>query len=375
MNSWFSDEQLALREMVSQFLQDKSSSATIRQLMETREGFDRAVWKEMGGMGLQGLHIPEVYGGQGATFLEMGITMEEMGRRLFCGPYFSSVCLAANAILNVGSEDDKGEFLPEIAAGGTVAALAFMEREGKWGADGIGITYQKSQRGFSLSGEKLYVIDGHIADLLVVAARVPGSAGTDGISLFVVTGDAPGLTRTLQTTMDMTRKQSMLELTNVTGRILGDEGAGWEGLSKTLDQAAVCLSMEMVGGAEEVLEQAVSYAKTRMQFGRAIGSFQAIKHRCADMLLLVESGKAAAHHAALVAARDEPDLSEAACVAKAYCSDAYFYCASENVHIHGGSGFTWDADPHLYFRRAKSSALYLGDASYHRELIARRIGM
>jgi alkylation response protein AidB-like acyl-CoA dehydrogenase len=376
VNFAFSEEQEALRETVRKFMDDKSPSTEVRRLMETTEGYDPAVWNQMGQeMGLQGLHIPEEYGGQGFSFIELGIVLEEMGRVLLCAPYFSTVCLAANAILNAGTEDQKKDLLAGIAAGETIATLAFTEPAGKWDATGITMEHGGSAGASTLTGQKMYVIDGHTADLLVVAARRPGSSGTEGLSLFTVAGDAPGLTRTALQTMDQTRKLAQLDFAGTPAQLLGTEGDGWSALSKTLDQAAICLANEMVGGAQKVLDMSVEYAKVRVQFGRPIGSFQAIKHKCADMLLEVESSKSAAYYAAWAAAEDNDEMPVVACLAKAYVSDAYFHCAAENIQIHGGIGFTWEHDAHLYFKRAKSSETYLGDATYHRELLAQRIGI
>ncbi len=376
MNFAFSEEQEELRRTVRQFLESKSPSSEVRRLMDTTEGYDPAVWKQMGQeLGLQGLHIPEEYGGQGFTFIELGIVLEEMGRVLLCAPYLASVVLAGNAILNAGTDAQKQALLPGIASGDTIAALAFTEPSGKWGADGITLSAKESGGAWTLDGEKMFVIDGHNADLLVVVARTQGTSGTDGIAFFTVRADADGITRTALSTMDQTRKQSRIEFSGVTAEPLGEPGKGWPALSKTLDQAAVALSNEMVGGAQFVLDMSVEYAKVRVQFGRPIGSFQAIKHKCADMLLEVESGKSAAYYAAWAAAEDNDELPVVACLAKAYVSEAYFHSAAENIQIHGGIGFTWEHDAHLYFKRAKSSEIFLGDATYHRELLAQRIGI
>jgi alkylation response protein AidB-like acyl-CoA dehydrogenase len=376
VNFAFSEEQDQLREAVRRFLESKSPESEVRRLMETTEGYDPAVWKQMANeLGLQSLHIPEAYGGQGFTFVELGIVLEEQGRALLCAPYFSTVVLAANAILNAGSDEEKGALLPGIASGETIATLAFTEPNGKWDADGITMEATESGDGYTLNGTKMFVLDGHTADLVVVVARTAGSSGEDGISFFTVAGDAPGLTRTALATMDQTRKQAKLEFSNVSAAKLGETGAGWAALSKTLDQAAVGLSNEMVGGAQFVLEESVQYAKDRVQFGRPIGSFQAIKHKCADMLLEVESAKSAAYYSAWAAAEDNDELPVVASLAKAYCSDAYFHSAAENIQIHGGIGFTWEHNAHLYFKRAKSSEILLGDATYHRELLAQRIGI
>ncbi|HUF85245.1 MAG TPA: acyl-CoA dehydrogenase family protein, partial [Acidimicrobiia bacterium] len=372
----FSDEQEQLRDAVRKFLEAKSPSSEVRRLMETTEGYDEAVWKQMAQeISPQSLHLPEAHGGQGYSFVELGIVLEEMGRVLLCAPFFSTVALAANAIMNAGSEDQQGALLPGIASGETIAALAFTEPNGKWDASGITMEAQGKGDSYTLDGTKMFVIDGHTANQIVVVARTAGTSGEDGISFFTVDGDASGLTRTPLATMDQTRKQARLDFSGVAATPLGEPGSGWAALSKTLDQAAVCLSNEMVGGAQKVLEMSVDYAKVRVQFGRPIGSFQAIKHKCADMLLEVESAKSAAYYASWAAAEDNEELPVVASLAKAYCSDAYFHAAAENIQIHGGIGFTWEHDAHLYFKRAKSSEILLGDATYHRELLAQRIGI
>ena len=376
MNFAFSEEQDQLRDAVRKFLEAKSPETEVRRLMETTEGYDTAVWSQMANeLGLQSLHIPEAYGGQGFSWVELGIVLEEQGRALLCAPYFSTVVLAANAILNAGTEDQKAALLPGIASGETIATLAFTEPSGKWDAAGITLEATPSGDGATLTGTKMFVLDGHVANLIVVVARAAGSTGEDGISFYTVDGDAAGLTRTALATMDQTRKQAKLEFDGVQATLLGTAGAGWAALSKTLDQASVGLCNEMVGGAAYVLEESVQYAKDRVQFGRPIGSVQAIKHKCADMLLETESAKSAAYYAAWAAAEDNDELPVVASLAKAYCSDAYFHSAAENIQIHGGIGFTWEHDAHLYFKRAKSSEILLGDATYHRELLAQRIGI
>ena len=376
MNFAFTEEQDQLRDAVRRFMETKSDEKEVRRLMETAEGYDPELWAQMANeLGLQSLHIPEAYGGQGFTFIELGIVLEEMGRALLCSPYFSTVGLATNAILNAGTEEQKSALLPGIAAGETIAALAFTEPNGRWDASGITMEAKGSGDAVTLDGTKMYVIDGHIANTIVVVARQAGSSGEEGIGFYVVDGDAAGLTRTALTTMDQTRKQAKLEFAGVKATSLGDSATGWTALSKTLDQAAVCLANEMVGGAQKVLEMSVEYAKVRVQFGRPIGSFQAIKHKCADMLLEVESAKSAAYYAAWAAAEDNDELPVVASLAKAYCSDAYFHATAENIQIHGGIGFTWEHPAHLYFKRAKSSEILLGDATYHRELLAQRVGI
>ena len=371
MNFAFSEEQEELRRSVRRFLEDKSPEAEVRRLMETTEGYDPAVWAQMAQqLGLQGLTIPEEYGGSGFSYVELIVVLEEMGRALLCAPYYATVALAANALLASGDDAAKKEFLPGIASGDTIATLAFTEDSGRWDEDGITMEATKAGDGWTLSGHKMFVFDGHTANLIIVAARSGGA-----VSLFAVDGSASGLTRTPLSTMDQTRKQARLELSNTPARLIGAEGQGWAVLSKVLDLAAVALAAEQVGGAQKVLEMSVEYAKVRVQFGRPIGSFQAIKHKCADMLLEVESAKSAAYYAGWAAAEDNDELPVVASLAKAYCSDAYFHAAAENIQIHGGIGFTWEHDAHLYFKRAKSSELMLGEPSYHRELLAQRIGI
>jgi alkylation response protein AidB-like acyl-CoA dehydrogenase len=367
----FSDEQEELRRVVRRFLEDKSPAAEVRRLMETDEGYDPAVWRQLSGeLGLPAVHIPEEYGGQGYSFAELCIVLEEMGRSLLCAPYFGSIALAANAILNGASETRKKELLPGIAAGETIATLALAEPAGSWDPTSVALTATAANGGFRLDGTKTYVLDGHIADLIVVVARTPG---TDGVALFTVRGDAPGLERRLLKTVDATRKQARLDFTGAPAELLGDDAPA--ALARTLDQAAVALASEMVGGAQMVLETAVEYAKVRVQFGRPIGSFQAIKHKCADMLVEVELAKSAAYYAAAAVAEDDEDLPATASLAKSLASDAYLRAAADNIQIHGGTGFTWENDAHLYFKRAKSSEVFLGDPAAHREQLAQRLGV
>ncbi len=371
MNFAFSEEQEELRKMVRSFLESKSAESAVREQMETTDGFDAAVWSQMADqMGLQGLAIPEEFGGQGFSFVELGVVLEEMGRALLCAPYFSSVVLAANTLLLSGDKAAMKAHLPGIASGETIATLAVTEPSGKWDASGVTIEAKGSGTDFTISGTKMFVIDGHTANLIIVAAKT-----SKGISLFAVDAKAKGLTRTALSTMDQTRKQAKLEFASTPATLIGTEGKGWDVLSQVFDLVAVALAAEQVGGAQKVLEMAVEYAKVRVQFGRPIGSFQAIKHKCADMLLEVESAKSAAYYGMWCASEMNDELPSVASLAKAYCSEAYFHAAAENIQIHGGIGFTWEHPAHLYFKRAKSSELIFGDPTYHRELLAQRIGI
>ena len=371
MNFAFSEEQEELRKIVRDFLNAKSSESTVRELMETESGYDPAVWSQLAEqLGVQSLIIPEEFGGQGFGYVELIVVLEEMGRRLLCAPFFSTVALATNALLSSGDDAAKADYLPGIASGETIATLAFTEANGRWDEAGITIEATKSGDGYTISGEKMYVLDGHTANLVLVAARTGGA-----VSLFAVEGGAAGLNATPLSTMDQTRKQAKVTFDNTPARLVGAEGSGWDILSRTLDLAAVALAAEQVGGAQECLEMAVQYAKDRVQFGRPIGSFQAIKHKCADMLLEVESAKSAAYYAGWCASELNDELPSVASLAKSYCSEAYFHTTAENIQIHGGIGFTWEHPAHLYFKRAKSSELFLGDPTYHRELLAQRIGI
>jgi alkylation response protein AidB-like acyl-CoA dehydrogenase len=367
----FSDEQEELRAAVRRFLEDKSPEAEVRRLMETTEGYDPAVWKQMAEqLELQSLIIPEEYGGLGYTLVELGIVLEEMGRALLCAPYFATVALAANLLLVSGDEEAKKELLPGIADGSTIATVALTEATGRWDEAGVTLEAVSEGGGWALSGVKLYVFDGHIADLTLVAARTPA-----GVSVFAVERGASGFEATPLDTMDQTRKQARLTFDSTPARLIGADGSGWEAISKMLDLAAAALAAEQVGGAQRVLEMAVEYAKVRMQFGRPIGSFQAIKHKCADLLLEVESAKSAAYYAGWAAAEDNSELPAVASLAKAYCSEAYSHAVAENIQIHGGIGFTWEHPAHLYYKRAMSSEVLLGDPAHHRELLAQRIGI
>ena len=362
----FTDEQEQLRSAVLRFLEDKSPPAEVRRLMETESGYDTDVWRQLSDeLGLTAVHIPETFGGQGFSFAELAIIAEEMGRSLFCGPYFSSTVLGATAIMETASTAQKEELLPAIAAGERLAALAVAEGNGRWDADGIEATVREGK----LTGTKRFVVDGHIADLLIVVAREPAGE----ISFHAVSADSPGIARRLLETLDPTRKLAQVDFDDAPTTRLGVDVDGEAALSRIMDLAAVALANEMVGGAQWLLESAVEYAGLRTQFGRAIGSFQAIKHTCADMLMEVELAKSAAYYAADAAAANDPELPVLACIAKSAAADAYMRAARDCIQIHGGIGFTWDNDTHLWFKRAKSSEVLFGTPSLYRERMMTRI--
>jgi len=372
----FTSEQEEFRSVLRRFLEEKSPATAVRRLMETEAGWDREGWREINQqLGLTGVHIPESYGGQGFGFVELGIVLEEMGRALLCAPYFGSIVLAATAIMNAGTDGQKLALLPSIATGDTIATLAFAEPNGRWDAEGIETTATSAGGKFRLDGVKSFVLDGHTADVIVVLARRPGSRGDEGLSFFTVAGDAPGLSRRALNVIDPTRKQARLEFRSVEAELLGEEGGGAAPFARTMMQAASCLANEMVGGADRLRQSALDYANLRVQFGRTIASFQSMKHKQADMLVDVELARSAAYQAASAAAEDDADLPALASLAKACASEAYMQTAIHTIQIHGGIGFTWDNDTHLWFKRAKSSEVFLGDPTWHREKMMQAWGV
>ena len=372
----FTDEQEQFRSLLRRFLNDKSPTTEVRRLMATAEGYDPEVWRQLSEeLALPGIPIPEQYGGAGFGMVELCIVTEELGRALLCAPYFSTTVLAANAILNAGTEAQKSSLLPNLASGARLATLAVTELNGNWDPHEIALVATPVADGYLLDGVKSYVVDGHIADLLVVAGRLPGTVGSEGIALFTLSADSDGVERRLLQSMDPTRKLARIDFHGVHSDLLGTLDHGAKPLLRTMDQAAIALANEMVGGAQALLDSAVDYAKLRVQFGRTIGSFQAIKHKLADMLLDVELAKSAAYCAAQACAVDDLEWPALACLAKAAASETYVHAAAECIQIHGGIGFTWDNDTHLWYKRAKSSEVFLGQPNYHRELLMQRWGV
>ena len=374
MNLEESAEQRQLRESVRRFLADRAPLPRVRELMEAADTTDVDVWRQAGRqLGLQGIAIPEGYGGAGFSFAEQAIVLTELGGALYSGPYLASAVLAATALLAGEDEDARRELLPGIASGETIATLAFTEDDGSWDLSSIRMAAAKNGSkgpGWRLDGHKSFVLDGHGAGLILTVA-----AADIGLSLFAVDGVAAGLSRRVLPTLDQTRRLARLEFSDVPARLIGSPGTARGVLDRTLDVAAIALAAEQLGGAQRALDMAVEYAKIRHQFGRPIGSFQAIKHRCADLLLEVESLRSAVSYAAAAVAAGSTEVPVLASLLKAYASEVYFHVAAENIQIHGGIGFTWEHDAHLYLKRAKASELFLGDGSYHRERLAARIGL
>jgi alkylation response protein AidB-like acyl-CoA dehydrogenase len=378
----FTEEQEMIRDTAEAFLAEVSTSAAVREAMATELGYDPQLWQRVcQEMFWPAIHIPEEYGGMGLGYVELVAMLEQMGRHLFCSPFYSTVCLAANALLVAGNEAQKAQYLPQIVAG-TTATLAYTGVSGRWDADAVGVVCQEAGDAYTLSGRYRYVPDGHSAQLLVVAARLPGSIGEQGISLFVLPADTAGITRQWLPTMDQTRKQAQLVFDNVcvpAAALMGEQGLAWSQLEKIIDLATVAIAADQVGGAQQSLDITVDYLQERVQFGRVIASYQAVKHKAADMMLKAEASRSAIYYAACIA--DEAlaggdlgeQLAEAASIAKAYCSDAYFFNAGCGIQLFGGVGFTAEYDIQLYFKRAKSTETFLGDGAYHRERLAQQL--
>jgi alkylation response protein AidB-like acyl-CoA dehydrogenase len=366
----FTDEQNELRRTVRSFLESKANETEVRRQMELPMGYDPVVWAQMSDqMGLVGLAIPEEFGGQGFSFVELGIVSEEMGRALLPSPYFASAVLAANLIMHSGDDAAKKRYLPDIASGGAVATVAVTEESGRWEVGAIRTRARSTGDGWLLDGTKAYVLDGSSADVLFVAAHTDA-----GLSLFAVDRFDSVIRRPLST-LDQTRKQARIDFNAAPASLVGREGEAWPVLMRTMALGCAALAAEQVGGAQRCLELAVDYAKIRRQFGKPIGSFQAIRHKCADVLLDVESARGVANYAVRAAAQLAGELPAVASLAKACSSDAYVRAAAANIQIHGGIGFTWEHPAHLYYKRAKSSGHLLGDPTFHRALLADEIGI
>lgn len=368
MNFSLTDDQRMIQDSARTFLAEEAGADRRRKVLESPEGWDVDLWKRLGGeMGWTGIMIPEEFGGAGLGAVELGLILEEMGRVLSVAPFFETAALAAPAILFAGSDEQKEALLGPIAAGEVSATLALRSASRDFGLQHIGPSFE----GGVLSGEAHYVPFGHVVDQLVVAART-GS----GVSLVVVPANAAGVSIKKNVSLDETRPYSTTSFSNVqvgADAVLGAPGQAADALTRTLAMGAALLSAEQTGGADYSLDAVVEYSQQRVQFDRVIGSFQAVKHQFAEMMLQIEAARSAAYYAC--AAQNSDEAVEAASVARIYCSDAYNQCASDAVQLHGGIGFTWEHHAHLYFKRARSSATLLGSPVQHRESIAQLIGL
>jgi alkylation response protein AidB-like acyl-CoA dehydrogenase len=372
----FSEEQEMLRQSARSLLEKECPSTLVRRLMEEERGYEPELWKKIAELGWLGLVIPEAYGGSALGYVDLVLVLEEMGRVVLPSPFIWTV-MVAEAINRAGSEAQKKALLPKIAAGELVATIAWMEPSGLWGADGITAAARQNGSDFVIDGAKLFVNDGHIAGCMLVAARTGGHSA-DGVTLFAIESSRAGVSVTPLTTMDQTRKLSEVKFAGVkatSADVVGEVGNGWKTLAAIIDRGKVMLAAEMMGGAQKVLDMTVEYAKVRTQFGRPIGSFQAVQHKCANMMVDVESAKSAVYYAAWAVSNEVAEAPLAAALAKAAASDAFRRVSADGIQVHGGIGFTWEHDMHLYFKRAKSSEFTFGDATYNRELVAQGINL
>jgi alkylation response protein AidB-like acyl-CoA dehydrogenase len=374
MDFAFSEQQDLLRTSARQFLERECPPDMVRRWSDDPQGYSPDLWQTMAAFGWMGLVLPETYGGSGLSFVDLTILMEEMGRVLLPAPFFSSIALSALTLLETGSDEQRQQMLPRLVRGETKVCVALLEADGRY--DPRGISMRASIRGnrATLNGTKLFVVDAHVSDYIICVARTRGGRDPEsGISLFVLDITSPGIACTPLMSIDQTRGLCEVSFTRVgvsLEAMLGGRDAAWPTLQRALDKATVALCAEMVGGAEKAMEMCVDYGKTRVQFGRPIGSFQAVKHKIADMKVWVENAKSVVYYAAWAVDRDAPEASRAASMAKAYCSEMYTQVTADGIQVHGGVGFTWDHHMHLYFKRAKSSEVLLGDSTWHRERTA-----
>lgn len=379
------DEQRMIQASAERFLNQVASSAAVRTAMTSDQGYDTATWARMAReLYWPALAIPEAYGGLGLGFVEVSLLQEQLGRCLLPTPFFATCCLATPALLLSRNEALKERWLPLIAAGEIRASLAYTSAP-RWDDSAVQVYAQSHAGGYRLNGEYHYVIDGSDCQLLIIAARTPGSVGEAGIRLFALPADTPGIVCQWQPTLDQTRRLATITLNDVVvhdDQLLSEPGQGWPMLRDVLQIACVGLAAEQTGGAQQSLDITLAYISGREQFGRTIASFQAIKHRCADLMLAIECARSASYYAACIAAEclnidGDPgireQLGEAAATAKIFASEGFFQCAAESIQLHGGVGFTWEYDPHLYFKRARASEQLFGHPTLHRERLAARI--
>lgn len=356
MNFEFDDDQRMLRDQARKFLDEKEALNCTRRVLEGEETHDADLWRQFAEMGWLGAAIPEAYGGSGMSHLELCVIAEEVGRALAPTPLTSTVYLAAEALMAEGSEDQKRQHLAEISAGEAIWCYALAE--GKRPATASNIQAQVS--GGKLSGEKLPVVDGMAAGRAIVVARDGATPDADGIGLYIVDLNGPGVSREAVDTMDPSRPQARLKFDGAPAEVLSVPGSGWHAHEKTTDRAAILIAFEQVGGAEAALNLARDYALERYAFGRPIAGYQAIKHRLADMYIAIELARSNAYYGAWALNTDAPELSVAAATARISGCEAFHYAAKENIQVHGGMGFTWEFDCHLYYRRARQLGLALG---------------
>ena len=374
----FTEEQAALRGLAREVLTAESSPQEVRAQMADATGYSASLWKQLAETGLLGITVDEDHGGLGLGMIEQALVLEEMGRAAYPGPYFATAVLAVPALMAGGDRAQLDAYLPGIAEGTLKATLALSEDRLTAGPEGIALRARTQGGDYVLSGHKRFVPFAHVADLILVAARTTESASdpAHGITIFALSRDTDGLTIQPTEMIDQTSKVATVTLDNVrAGRdtVVGQVDGGWKILEIVLRRAAVGAAAVMLGAARKCMDMSVEYAKVREQFGQAIGSFQAIKHACADMLVEVENAHGATYYAAWAVDAAAPDASLAASVAKSYVGEASRKVCGSAIQVHGGIGFTWEYDLHLYFKQAKFLETLYGDAEFHRELVLREL--
>lgn len=365
----FSDDQKQLKDQARRFLEAKSSPKAVRVILEGPEPYDKALWKGLAEMGFMGTVIPEEFGGLGATYLELCVIAEELGRAVAPVPFSSSIFLAAELLMAAGSQAQKEAYLPKLASGELIGCLALSEGIGNAAPKNI----QVSASGGKLNGVKVPVLDGLAADFAVVAARTGSGNDARAISLFLVDLNGAGVTRTEVETIDPTRKQATISFKDAACEALGANGEGWHILQGVLDRAAVLTGFEQLGGADRALEMARDYALDRMAFGRPIGSFQAVKHMLADMYVSATLARSNCYFGAWALSTGAAELGEAAATVRVSATQAYQHCSKNNIQVHGGMGFTWEFDCHLFYRRSNLLALSLGSLSVWEDKLIDRL--
>jgi acyl-CoA dehydrogenase len=371
----FSAEQQQLKDQVRRFLADRCDRNAVRAVLEGEQPFDRPLWKAMGELGYLSASIPEAYGGLGAGYLEACVIAEELGRAVAPVPFGSSIALAAEFLLMAGTEAQKQKYLPRVASGESIGTLALVEGTGRVTAASIAASVVRAGESASLSGRKTAVADGDIADFAVVAARDPSevSTGSPRISLFLVDLQQSGVKRSPLATIDPTRSHAELDFDKASAEPLGEPGAGLSIIESVFDRAAILTAFEQLGGADRALEMARDYALERFAFGRPIGSLQAIKHMLADMYVSATLARSNCYYGAWALSTDAPELPTAAATARVSATQAYQHCSRNNIQVHGGMGFTWQFDCHLYYRRSNLLAVSLGPLSGWEDRLIERL--
>lgn len=380
MDFSFNDEQREIQASAKRLMEERATLDRVVELAESDLGHSAEDYAQIAELGWTGLQVPEQYGGVGLSFVELIVVLEQMGGSLYPSPFFASVCLAANALIEGaqagGLSDENAELLAQIAAGEKTATLAYAEPGGKYRPPDVKLTARADGGDFVLDGEKAYVLDGHTADAVIVVAR--SGEGDGDLTLLAVDGDASGLTRSQVHAVDPTRRVASLKFDGVRvagSAVIGEAGNAWPLLNTTMQLGAVALAAESLGAAQHCFDTTLAYTKDRFQFGRPIASFQAVKHICADLLMAVEGSRSAAYYAGWVASEQRDELAAIAPLAKAQACEALWETARANIQLHGGIGFTYEHEAHYYYRRATSNRVLLGDTAFNREMLLQGLGV